>query len=359
MTQATPPGWYPDPGRTNDGPPTERWWDGAAWTERTRPIGAADPWAPPATPPQPAAPEWQGTAQQPRQDGTPHPAHPAHPAYPSGSAGGPPYPYGYGYPGQPPQPGGGPRRGLRTGIAIAVTAAVLASIGVGVWALAGNGGGDHRPEARQSQGQDGRGGQGRRGGDGGPDGQPDPGGSAAPEVKGGGTLPDRLDGISLPVPKGWTGSPMSVGAQLTSDDTYACPGDTKNKCTPGGLSSAPALALGTKGSTPEAVAKADISANAEQSYGGSTYGGITSHEVAASRAVTVAGQKGYLVRWKAVTRKGADGWVQSVAFPSPTKPQLIVVLRFGIDVGHPTSVIDDVLKGVKPYTGGDGTGQNV
>lgn len=27
------PGWYPDP----DGRPADRWWDGAEWTERTRP----------------------------------------------------------------------------------------------------------------------------------------------------------------------------------------------------------------------------------------------------------------------------------------------------------------------------------
>ncbi|MGQ4427487.1 DUF2510 domain-containing protein, partial [Streptomyces violaceoruber] len=37
MTQATPPGWYPDPGQKNDGPATERWWDGTAWTDRVRP----------------------------------------------------------------------------------------------------------------------------------------------------------------------------------------------------------------------------------------------------------------------------------------------------------------------------------
>ncbi|MEU3952083.1 DUF2510 domain-containing protein, partial [Streptomyces achromogenes] len=49
MTQVTPPGWYPDPGQTNDTPPTERWWDGTAWTDRTRPAGtAAAPWGPPA-----------------------------------------------------------------------------------------------------------------------------------------------------------------------------------------------------------------------------------------------------------------------------------------------------------------------
>ncbi|CAM5232015.1 hypothetical protein STENM223S_10118 [Streptomyces tendae] len=36
MTQVTPPGWYPDPGQTQDAPPTERWWDGTAWTARIR-----------------------------------------------------------------------------------------------------------------------------------------------------------------------------------------------------------------------------------------------------------------------------------------------------------------------------------
>ncbi|MYR59878.1 DUF2510 domain-containing protein, partial [Streptomyces sp. SID625] len=50
MTQVTPPGWYPDPGQTNDGPATERWWDGKAWTDRVRPAGPAAAWGPPAHP---------------------------------------------------------------------------------------------------------------------------------------------------------------------------------------------------------------------------------------------------------------------------------------------------------------------
>ena len=32
-----PQGWYPDP----DGRPADRWWDGAQWTERTRPSTSA------------------------------------------------------------------------------------------------------------------------------------------------------------------------------------------------------------------------------------------------------------------------------------------------------------------------------
>lgn len=171
-------------------------------------------------------------------------------------------------------------------------------------------------------------------------------------------MSDSIDGISLPIPDGWYGQEISAGASLTSNDSYACPGSTSDKCTKGGAYSAPALALGTSGSTAEQVAKADIAANAEQSYGGKTYGSITSHDVLASEAVTVAGQKGYLVRWKAVTSKGSDGYVESLAFPSPANPQQMVVVRFGVDVGEGQSVIDDITKGIKVSTGG-GSGQGV
>lgn len=171
-------------------------------------------------------------------------------------------------------------------------------------------------------------------------------------------MTDSIDGISLPIPDDWYGQEISVGASVTSNDSYACPGDTAEKCTKGGAYSAPALALGTKGSTAEQIAKADIEANAEQSYGGKTYGSITSHDVLASEAVTVAGQKGYKVRWKAVTSKGSDGYVESLAFPSPANPQQIVVVRFGVDVEQGQTVIDDITKGIKVSTGG-GSGQHV
>ncbi|PNG19828.1 DUF2510 domain-containing protein, partial [Streptomyces cahuitamycinicus] len=50
MTQETPPGWYPDPGQTSDGPATERWWDGKTWTDRVRPVQPPATWGPPAGP---------------------------------------------------------------------------------------------------------------------------------------------------------------------------------------------------------------------------------------------------------------------------------------------------------------------
>ncbi|MEU6665103.1 DUF2510 domain-containing protein [Streptomyces sp. NPDC046727] len=340
MTQVTPPGWYPDPGQTNDGPPTERWWDGKAWTDQTRPAGTAAAWGPPTQAPAPApAPIGYGA----------YPANAGYQAYP-------------GYPAEPPAPS---RRGLRTGIAVVVTAAVLASIGVGAWALTkGDGGGDDR--AGSSQGPDGGHGGGRGGPPGGSEGpgggsggaSPSPKRSEAPKVPGGGSVPDPVNGISLPVPKGWTGQAISIGAQVTSDDSYKCPGNSAQTCTAGGAYTAPATVLGIEDDTAEEVAKADIAANAKRSYGGDTYGGITSHKVLASEAVTVAGQKGYLVRWKAVTSKGADGCVESVAFPSPGDPKQIVVVRFGVDAGQELSVIDEILKGIKVSSGG-GNGQDV
>ncbi|AZM58813.1 MULTISPECIES: DUF2510 domain-containing protein [unclassified Streptomyces] len=309
MTQVTPPGWYPDPGQTNDGPATERWWDGAAWTEKVRPAGSAAAWGPPAP----------GTGA----------AYPAYPAYPA-----------------PPTPARG--RKLRYGIAVAVAVAVLASIGVGVYALT-NDGGDRGSTASQGQGD--------RDGGGSDRGEPEPDGSEAPRIESG-SVTDALSGISLPVPDGWYGQELQVGAAVTSKDEYDCPGDTSRNCTKGGAYSAPALALGTRGSTAEEVAKADIAANAKESYGGDSYGRITSHDVLESKAVTVAGQKGYLVRWKAVTSKGSDGYVQSLAFPSPAQPRQIVVVRFGVDTDQTQAVLDEITEGIEVSSGG-GNGQEV
>ncbi|MFG2785988.1 DUF2510 domain-containing protein [Streptomyces sp. NPDC048419] len=348
MTQVTPPGWYPDPGQTSEGPATERWWDGKAWTDRTRPAGSAAVWGPPAQTPAAGA-------------------EPTPPPFPADASAYPTYPA---YPAQPPAAS---RRGLRTGIAVGAAVVVLACIGVGVYALAGNDSSGGGSAAQPGQGQGGPGGEGGssggRGGQGGPFGggsggsggggteSPAPGQSEAPKIRSG-SVTDGISGISLPIPDDWYGQQMSVGAQISSNKSYKCPGDTSQTCTNGGAYSAPAQVLGSKGSTAEAVAKADIAANAKDSYGGTTYGAITSHDVLASKAVTVAGQKGYLVRWRAVTSKGSDGYVESLAFPSPADPQQIVVVRFGVDVAEKQSVIDTITKGIKVSTGG-GSGQNV
>ncbi|MFF0588559.1 DUF2510 domain-containing protein [Streptomyces sp. NPDC003781] len=344
MTQATPPGWYPDPGQKNDGPATERWWDGTAWTDQVRPAAAAAAGAPPAQPP--AGPPLQPPAQAPVAG--PYPVHP-------------------GYPGVPVQPPSARRRRLRTGIAVVAAVAVLAGIGVGVYALTddGSGGGSAAPSQQDRGGPGDRkdpfGDPGDGGGEDGGSPAPDSPGESEPPTVDSGSVTDALSGISLPIPDGWSGQELQVGAQVTSDDAYKCPGDTSKSCTKGGAYSAPAMLLETEGDTAEEVAKADIEANAEESYGGESYGGITSHDELASKAVTVAGQKGYLVRWKAVTAKGSDGYVESLAFPSPADPSRIVVVRFGVDTDQQQTVIDEITKGIEADTsaGGGGNGQDV
>lgn len=343
MTQATPPGWYPDPGQKNDGPATERWWDGTAWTDQVRPAGAEAAGAPPAQPP----------------------AQPAFPPSAQDTAAGP-YPVHPGYPGVPAQPPSARRRRLRTGIAVAAAVAVLAGIGGGVYALTdGGSGGDDAGAAQQDRGDrkdpfgDSSGGNG--GGEDGRSPAPDSPEHSEPPTIDSGSVTDAVSGISLPIPDGWSGQELQVGASVTSDDSYKCPGDTSKTCTKGGAYSAPAMVLGTKGGTAEEVAKADIEANAEESYGGKSYGEITSHDELLSKAVTVAGQKGYLVRWKAVTAKGSDGYVESLAFPSPADPERIVVVRFGVDTDQEQTVLDEIAKGIEVETsgGGGGDGQDV
>ncbi|MEU9589365.1 DUF2510 domain-containing protein [Streptomyces sp. NPDC048193] len=386
MTQVTPPGWYPDPGQTSDGPATERWWDGKAWTDQVRPAGPAaarEPGTPPAAgpapePPAPApvppAPAPQASAPQTPGPPTPLPQAPvpgSHDAAPGSYAAAPgpyggtsgPYPVHPGYPGYPVQPPPGRRRGLRTGIAVAAAVAVLAGIGAGVYLLAdGDGSSGSSAGSRQQEGPGSRDGNGPFGdpgdGGGGSSPAPDAPGRSEPPTIDSGSVPDPVSGISLPIPDGWSGQQLTVGASVTSDDAYKCPGDTSATCTKGGAYSAPAMVLGTEGSTAEEVAKADIEANAEESYGGKSYGGITSHQELASKAVTVAGQKGYLVRWKAVTSKGADGFVESLAFPSPADAKRIVVVRFGVDTDGQQTVIDDITEGIEVSSSG-GSGQDV
>ncbi|MGQ4349164.1 DUF2510 domain-containing protein [Streptomyces sp. SAS_275] len=342
MTQVTPPGWYPDPGQTSDAPAAERWWDGRTWTDQVRPVGSAAPWGPPAYPPT-----------------GPHPA-----------------------------PPGSRRRGLRTGIAVAAAIAVLAGIGGGVYALTKDDGGSSAsrspggqvgPDGRggPSGGPNGQGGSGGEGGSGGPGGAPGdsggsggsggpgeqspaPGQSGQPQTEAG-YATDSYNGISIPVPDGWTGQDGTGSATVSTKDTYKCPGDTSQKCQRGGAYSAPAKLQGLKAKTAEAAAKEDISKNATESYG-KGYGSITSHKELASKAVTVAGQKGYLVRWKVATSKGDDGYVESLVFPSPADPSSLVVVRFGVDVGSKApelSTIDTITKGIKVASGTGGDGQNV
>ncbi|WP_179764452.1 DUF2510 domain-containing protein [Streptomyces fulvorobeus] len=289
----TPPGWHPDPGHSGIGPAQERWWDGTRWTDQLR--------VPPATV---------------------------------------------------------RRRRMRVGAGITAGVVLLAAVGGGAFLLGQDSGGrtDGATAGPAPTGPSSGPSSGAPGGPGAPE-DGEEGGGQAPDQKmpptEEGYATDLASGISLPVPKGWTGSSGVVGAGLTTGE-YPCPGDAGQKCVRGGVFSAPAAALDLKAATAEEAAKKDIAVNAAESYGEAIYEGITSHRTLKSEAVTVAGQKGYLVRWEVVTKKGDDGYVESLAFPSPTAKGQLVVIRSGFDINDKApklSVLEDIKKGIKAASG--------
>ncbi|MER5556902.1 DUF2510 domain-containing protein [Streptomyces sp. NPDC002793] len=298
MTQTTPPGWHPDPGHSGIGPAQERWWDGSRWTDQLR--------IPPATV---------------------------------------------------------RRRRIRIGAGVAAGVVLLAAVGGGAYVLGDSS--DDRTDTTADAPSDPSGPSGSPRLPGTPDGGGQDGGQGEipdqqmPQTEDG-YATDLASGISIPVPDGWTGQSGPIGAGLTTGE-YACPGDESQKCVRGGVFSAPAQALEVEATTAKAAAEGDIETNAEESYGEKIYGGITSHEQLKSEAVTVAGQKGYRVRWKVVTKNGDDGYVESLAFPSPRSAETLVVVRSGFDVNDKApklSVLDDITEGIKKASAAAGSGQD-
>ncbi|MFF2330592.1 MULTISPECIES: DUF2510 domain-containing protein [unclassified Streptomyces] len=248
-------------------------------------------------------------------------------------------------------------RRRRTRIGITAGVVVLAAVGGGLYVLSDHSGDTKGTtatapstapsgEPRRGQGAPGGGGESQA-----PEGQ-------LPQAEDG-YATDLASGISLPVPDGWTGQSGIAGAGVTTGE-YACPGDTSQACVRGGVFSMPAKALKLDTTTAKATATKDISANATESYGEKIYGGITSHQELKSGPVTVAGEQGYLVRWKVVTKNGDDGYVQSLAFPSPHSKDTLIVVRSGFDINAKApelSVMDDITKGIKAASGtGAGSG---
>ncbi|WP_372352005.1 DUF2510 domain-containing protein [Streptomyces sp. KL116D] len=94
------------------------------------------------------------------------------------------------------------------------------------------------------------------------------------------------------------------------------------------------------------------------------FGGMKSHKVVAARQLAVAGRAGYLVRWKVTTAKGPGGYVQSVVFPSSVGSQALVAVRCTLDASPeapPLADLDRIVKGIRPLggAGGGGVGSSV
>ncbi|MEU3851392.1 DUF2510 domain-containing protein [Streptomyces sp. NPDC029554] len=180
---------------------------------------------------------------------------------------------------------------------------------------------------------------------------------------------DQLNGVTFPLLDGWV-RPRHVAQDdvvMTTDGTYDCPGDGA-VCRHGLVISRTVTA--NDETSPEALAKADISDAAEDAYdrdaiGQQPYGGIESHELVKSGPVAVAGRAGYFVRWRVHTAKGPGGYVQSLVFPSSVGTESPVLVRFVFDAGEdgpPLADMDRITKGIRPVgdadTGG-GVGSSI
>ncbi|RFU86418.1 DUF2510 domain-containing protein [Streptomyces triticagri] len=359
MSMSTPPGWYPDP----SGPSLERWWDGSAWTPHTRAAQAGTPTpAMPGTPPpgQPPTPVQPGAGPGQFGDSGQFGA-------PTGPAGGSPFPtadpFGSGQqPGLqhsqgfgPVQPAGGPGGGNQAKIiALSVACVVLiASIVTGVVLL--NGDDEGEPDAKPKPSSTGATSE--------PLDSPTPTQTddGPPPDENPGLLVDQLNGITLPVPDGWEKPDYSAEANpvMTTEDSYDCPGDG-GFCHPGKVTSRTA---GQSGSAKE-IAEKDISKAAEEAYDHDLidrkpFNGMTSHKKVKSGAVVVDGRSGYYVRWKVETELGPGGYAQSLAFPSKSGTEAMIVVRFAFDAGKKgpdLKLIDDITKGIKAVGDSEASG---
>ncbi|MET9650217.1 DUF2510 domain-containing protein [Streptomyces sp. NPDC006460] len=178
---------------------------------------------------------------------------------------------------------------------------------------------------------------------------------------------DQLNGITLPIVRGWEKPEYRGGdvPTVTTVGDHPCPGAPDQDCRHGTVSSR--TATGTAAGTPEAIAREDIplatvAAFDEDVLGNDLYGGIRSHKEIAARSVAVAGRTGFLVRWQVTTGKGPGGYVQSLVFPSPTGSEAPVVVRFAFDAGPdgpPLAEMDEIAKNILPIgsttSGGVGT----
>ncbi|MFE9726214.1 DUF2510 domain-containing protein [Streptomyces sp. NPDC005794] len=302
MSNATPPGWYPDV----NVPGTERWWDGTAWTGYTRSAAVAQPSA----------------ARLP----------------PAGN----------------PAPGGGSRATRVVTLTVAGLTVVAAAVtgflvlgddgGTGTSAAPGSSAPSRTVTGSASAATP----------------SPADGPEDDPAV-----LVDQLNGVTLPVPDGWEKpeNTLDDASTIRTVGSYTCPGDSGSFCYHGTVTVR--AAGGTDLTAMKALAEEDIGTAADRAYGknsvgGVIHGGIRSHKELASKSVTVAGRTGYLVRRQVTTGKGPGGYVQSLVFPSAVGSETPVIVRFAFDAGQddlPLSLMDTITQGIRPI--GDSTGGGV
>ena len=283
-----PAGWYPTGEVGTDGQPVERWWDGAQWSPAFRPLGAGATGLGRSSRAKPLIAVGVAVALVGGGIGAYFALHHSNSTSAASSTS------------QPTQPAG-PGNG-------------------------GNGNGGN--------GNGGGGGLGGGGLGGGGLGGASP--SPMPTVTGGSgqTVADPIDGLTIPVPSGWTGTAGSVSGEGTwpalGTGSYTCPsalaqanGSTSTaKCTRGGVSFAT-----TAGSDAQSVATTDIATLAKNNYGN-----LASHTVVNQGAITVAGRAGYQITWSVVPNyAGPSGTVEAIVLPVPGQSGYFTLIDIGVD----------------------------
>lgn len=289
---AAPAGWYPTGENGPDGQPVERWWDGSAWSAMVRPVGSGD---------------------------------------------------------GPARPGNRTRALIAAGVVV-----VLVVGGLGTYfALHNDNSGSGTTTAQStpttgSTGGDGGLGGGNGGSGNGGNGQGGLGGlgglggggtsaSPQPTVTGGSgqTVTDPINGLTIPVPSGWTGSSGSTSGEGSwpslSTGPYTCPSALAQSngssasaatCTRGGVSFET-----TSGSSAQQVVTSDMATIAKGNYGN-----LSGHTVAGQGAITVAGRSGYQITWKVTpSYSGPSGVVEVIALPVPGESGYFTLIDIGVD----------------------------
>ncbi|MET7495875.1 DUF2510 domain-containing protein [Streptomyces sp900116325] len=296
MSNATPPGWYPD----SAAPGTDRWWDGTAWTAHTRP-------------------------------NTPAPQQPVPPVYGGGSS----------------SSGGGGGR------IVAITAAALVVVGVavtGVVLLDRDDGGAQSKSSGPTRSAPLPTATGTAGGDG-----PATDPTLLVDQLNGITLPipDGWEKPESTVDKALTMRTTDSYACPGDSSAFCYHGTvTTRTASETDLASAEALAE-------QDITTAADKAYEENVVGDRIHGGITSHEQLRSASVSVAGRTGYEVRWRVHTAKGPGGYVQSLVFPSTVGSESPVIVRYAFDAGPdgpPLSLMDTLTRAIRPIDDSETSG---
>lgn len=290
---AVPPGWYPTGETGPDGAPVERWWDGSTWSAMVRPLGGGT----------------FGGAQPPRRS---------------------------------------PRAKALIGSA---TALVVVAAGLGLFFGLHNSGSSSQtsqPTAQSSENQGGNGLGGLGGGTGNGDGNGNGGGNGSgglgstpspqPTVTGGtgSTVSDPINGLTIPVPSGWTGNSGSTSGEgswpALATGSYTCPSALAQQNGSSSSGAATCTRGGVNFTTAQGTSAKTVATSNMAEFAKGNYGTLSSHSVVSEGTISVAGRTGYQITWSVVPNySGPSGTVQLIALPDPELPGYMAMIDIGVD----------------------------